>query len=278
MTLILTEVWCAALFLAGTYGSGNMETPPGTAPADPAQAQPASAPSGNPELVIHAGPKGSLSVGAQRKQQVGGMINFKYEPNQADGATGPHQRLKLDINADNTLVRKPGSSVRTHEYNAELNYLYYLRRHMYLVGIAEGYHNSSLTLYLQQSYGGGIGGSWTFAQDRQKLELAGDVRAITEHFYASTPAVVFAGVRIGGEYVVKFGSAATSAPELSISAKYIPAIDQDKAWQARGRASLAVPIGKHFSMIVAVTDDYLENTPRKNYSSSSVGMTFDFRK
>jgi hypothetical protein len=230
--------------------------------------------------VFSAGPKGSLAVGTQRKQEVGGSLSFKYEPNhEGDPGAGTHQRLRLDINSDNTLITKPGSSVRTHAYDAEVGYLYYLSRHVYLASVAEGYHNSGLSLYLQQSYGGGLGASTTFGErTQQKLEVTADVRGVAEHFYSSQPAVTFAAVRLGEEYVIHFGQPGLPAPELSVNARYIPAIDQAKAWQARGAAALTVPIGKIFSMKLMCIDDYMENTPRKNYLSTSVGVNVDIRK
>jgi hypothetical protein len=228
--------------------------------------------------VLSAGPKGSLAVGAQRKQEVGGTLNFKYEPNpKGTPGAGAHQKLKLDINSDNTLITKPGSSARTHAYDAEMGYLYYVSRHVYLAGVAEGYHNSGLTLYLQQSYGGGLGASAAFGEaTAQKLEVTADVRGVAEHFSVSQPSVTFAAVRIGEEYTIRFGH--PGAPELSVNARYIPAIDLAKAWQARGAAALMVPINKYLAMKVMCFDDYMENTPRKNYLSSSVGVTLDIRK
>ena len=243
------------------------------------EAPQAALPAPNPAWVFRLGPKGSLSVGTQTKQQIGGLVEFKVEPDTgADPGEPGHQRFRFDLNLDNTLTTKPGSSVRSHEYDGALNYVRYVAPHVFLVGIAEGYHNSNLMLYLQQSYGGGAGFSYTFAHQRQKIEAASDLRMIADHFYGAVPAATFAGVRIGEEYTVRLTEAAVNAPTLSINARYIPAIHQEKAWQARGRVILTVPVGAHFSFVAGITDDYMENTPRKNYSSSNLGITVDIRK
>jgi hypothetical protein len=218
-------------------------------------------------------PKGTFNVGSQSKQEVGGAFNSSYFINPSHDPAFGSQRLSLDFNADNTLIEKPGSSVRTHEYDGQFNYLYYLKKNIYIVGLAEGYHNSSLNLYLQQSYGAGLGGKKELFGERASLELTADVRGIGEHFIGTSKAVTFAGARLGGEYVLKLNGSATP-PELSIAARWIPALSQDKAWQARGRAVLSVPVINGFSLTISVTDDYLENTSRKNYSSSSVGITY----
>jgi hypothetical protein len=224
---------------------------------------------------VRVSPKASLAVGAQRKQQVGGTLNFAYDRN-PDGTTGVHQRLKWDINLDNTLTEKPGSSVRTHEYDADLSHLTYFSRHLYALEVAEGFHNSSLNLYLQQSYGAGVGYSSSFQDGRQALELTTDARRIAERFIGGKPGVTFAALRISGEYNLKIGDLAKTPIQLIVAARYIPALTETGAWQARGRATLLMPISKSFSFTTSIIDDYLENTPRKNYSSSSVGITYTF--
>src|SRR5262249_18631005 len=150
-----------------------------------------------------------------------------------------------------------------------------LTKHLSLFGIAEAYHNNALKLYLQQSYGGGLGTTMRSADKRQVLELLGDVRFFGQHFYSDKPTAAFTGVRIGEDYslLIPIGGKFILCFE---KINYIHPINLKDAWQIRGTMGLDVPITDIFSVSFQFNDDYFQNVAngRKNYSKTALGFKF----
>ena len=230
-----------------------------------------------PTWTISITPKASLATGTQTQQTWGGQLNTRREQEHA-APNWHHQMTNLTLDANNVLTEQVGSpSIRTHEYDGLLSHAVYLTKRLYVHALGDGYHNSSLNLYLEQAYGGGLGGKVT-ATDRNVLELTGDLLFIGEHFYGSVPSVSFPGAGLTERYSLKIADLKGGPLELVESGTYLPAFGQKKAWQTRGIAEVIIPLNKSFSGNLSFGDDYMENAPnaRKNYSTSSVGITYTF--
>jgi uncharacterized protein DUF481 len=222
-------------------------------------------------------PKASLTTGAQGQQTLGATINLRATVN-ADSTGWHHQFADLRMQANNALTTQVGTpSIRQDNYDGEFGYHVFLTRAVYADAVAFGYHNSALNLYLEQRYGGGLGGT-VFNNRRHSLELSGNVVYIGEHFYGGVPSLGFAGASIKDEYSINLTEINGKPVTLSEEFAYVPAFAQSKAWQLHGRADLNIPVTKSFSSTFTFSDDYIENVPnvRKNWSTSSVGFTYTF--
>jgi hypothetical protein len=222
-------------------------------------------------------PKASLTTGAQGQQTLGATINLRETVN--GGSTGwHHQFADLRMQANNALTTQAGTpSIRQDNYDGEFGYHVFLTKAVYADAVAFGYHNSALNLYLEQRYGGGLGGT-VFNNRRQSLELSGNAVYIGEHFYGGVPSLGFAGASLNEEYSINLTEINGKPVTLSEEFAYVPAFAQAKAWQLHGRADLNIPVTKSFSSTFTFSDDYIENVPnvRKNWSTSSVGFTYTF--
>jgi hypothetical protein len=220
-------------------------------------------------------PSASLSLGTQGQQQIGGAIDLK-RTRDAKAPDWHHQELFLDFDASNMLSTQVGNpSIRSHVYDGTVKYDVYVAKNLYVEGAAFGNHNSELNLYLEQAYGGGFGGF--IERPRQRLELAGDLLFIGEHFYGTVPGVSFAGASLFENYSVNLIKTNAGFVNINETGIYLPAFNQTKAWQARGNASLNIPLSKKFTAAFSYRDDYMENAPgvKKNWSTIKT-LTFAY--
>lgn len=241
----------------------------------PANAPPSKKPGASWRISIQ--PKASLSTGDQTQQTLGAQIVVRRSQHE-DVFGWSHQSTTLTLDANNQLTEQSGSaSVRTHEYDGDLEHFIYFQKRWYFNGVASGYHNSALNLYLAQFYGGGLGFK-VIDSTTQNLTLTGNLVFMGEHFYGNVPSLGFAAARLTESYARTFKSSAKSPLIFTERFVYLPALNESKAWQLRGVSALVIPVGKTVSTNLSFFDDYIENAPkgRKNYSSSSVGLTFTF--
>jgi hypothetical protein len=222
-------------------------------------------------------PKASLSTGTQGQQMWGAIIDPSLILN-PQASTWHHQQYTLTLQANDTLATQVGSpSIRTHEYDGEFTPQIYLSKRVFAQIVAFGYHNSVLNLYLQQRYGGGIGGQ-VFSNCRHTLTLGGNLVFIGEHFYGNVPSLGFPGATLRESYKINLAKVNGNEVYISQVITYIPAFGQTKAWQQTGKADLNFPISKKLSASLSYANDYMENAPsvRRNWSTSSVGFTYKF--
>jgi hypothetical protein len=223
-----------------------------------------------------ATPKYTLTEGTQSVQTVGGSLMFRRAQN-TSCTSWQHQATNLILDATNTLTEQVGTpSIRSHEYDGQFLHQVYLASNVYLEGIASGFHNSSFDLYLEQSYGGGIGGK--YSKGMVSLDLSADALFVTEHF-TTVKSVSFAAARLTEEFTAELVKKNVKKPipvVFAESISYLPAFNQPNAWQIRGAVQLFVPITKKLSFVPSFFEDYMENVPngRKNYSTTSVGLNF----
>jgi uncharacterized protein DUF481 len=221
-------------------------------------------------------PRASLITGTQGQQMLGGSLDVRRTAH--PGKTDWHQMFtELQLDGNNTLATQAGSrSIHAHEYDGKFNQEVKLTKRLYANALASGYDNSSFNLYLEQTYGGGVGGR--IGGERLTLELTGNLLYIGEHFYGNAKSVGFAGADLTEIYTIVLAHLKGGNLTLGETGVYIPAFNQQNAWQARGNANISVPIFKSFAWIGQFRDDYMENSPnlKKNWSTTSVGIVYTF--
>jgi uncharacterized protein DUF481 len=221
-------------------------------------------------------PTASLVTGTQGQQTLGGSLEIKRTAHPAR-QDWHQQSTELELGASSLLVTQVGSApIRAHEYDGKLNHEAKASQHLYANVFSSAYHNSSFTLYLEQTYGGGLGGR--ISGGKHSLELTGDLLFIGEHFYGSTKSLGFAAADITEIYTIVLAHLKGGELIFAETGAYLPAFNQQKAWQVRGNADLSIPLFKNFVWNCQYRDDYMENAPnlRKNWSTTSTGITYTF--
>jgi len=217
-----------------------------------------------------------LVTGTQGQQTLGGSLEIKRTAHPAR-EDWHQQSTELELDASSLLVTQAGSApIRAHEYDGKLNYEVKLTQHLYANAFGSGYHNNSFALYLEQTYGGGLGGR--ISGGKHSLELTGDLLFSGEHFYGNSKSLDFAAADLTETYTIVLAHLKGGNLVFGETGAYVPAFNQQKAWQARGNADLSIPIFKNFAWNFEYRDDYMENAPnlRKNWSTSSTGITYTF--
>ena len=225
-------------------------------------------------------PKATLTSSTQIQQTFGGNLLFDFAQN-ADRGAFHHRVTYLNLDANSMFSAKPGASpVHSHRYDGQLSERFYIARRAYLSTDAEQYHNNSLNLYLQQSYGGDI---HTEVFDKRSetgkqgaaLSLGCDGRYFAEHFYGPTPGAKFWGIQPRQELTIIVATLKGLPVVVGEQGQFMRPIDYAKAWQAHGGITFSLPITKNFKYNTSWIDDYLENAPnaRKNYSTVTVGIS-----
>lgn len=209
----------------------------------------------------------------QTDQTYGGSVESTRNWNPEDDGW-PYQRTLLDLQAnydDKRKNSKPGSANITREYDGRLQHLLFITSHaFYASTVADLYHNNSLGLYLQQSYGGGVGRIWL------GTEFDADLRFIGEHFYGPSPSVSLVGSQLSVRrtFLMNWIRPGTN---VAGEARYTPVFNMGSAWQLFGRADLTIPITKKWQAKFEVVDNYVENAPspnRKNYLKTMLGFAY----
>jgi hypothetical protein len=221
-------------------------------------------------------PTASLVTGTQGQQTLGGSLEIKRTAHPAT-EDWHQQSTGLELGASSLLVTQVGSApIRAQEYDGKLNHEVKATQHFYADVFGSAYHNSSFELYLEQTYGGGFGGR--ISGGKHSFEVTGDLLFIGEHFYGSTKSLGFAAADLTEIYTIVLAHLKGGELIFAETGAYIPAFNQQKAWQARGNADLSIPLFKNFAWNLQYHNDYMENAPnlRKSWSTSSAGITFTF--
>lgn len=227
---------------------------------------------------ISLNPQANLISGTQSQQVYNGALNITHEQYPA-APDWHHQATTFIVNTSSTITKKPGSSpVHLHEYDGTFQHRIYFSKRYFGYGVAEGFHNSSFGLYLQQSYGAGLGGTLV-TRKRYEINASVDARFIAEHFYR-VPSLTFPGVRFSQGSTLRLFPTPAGFVELAETASYTLAVGEKKAWEARGTTLLDIPISSSFGVTFRFSDDYLENAAnaRKNYSKFTAGVRYSFKR
>ena len=209
----------------------------------------------------------------QTDQNYGGSVVAVRNWNPEDQGW-PHQRTLLDLGAnydDKRKSSKPGDANITQEYDGRLQHLSFITSDaFYASTVADLYHNNSLGIYLEQSYGGGAGRIW------HGTEFDADLRFIGEHFYAPNPSASLIGSQLSERHTFYLNWIRTGTGFTELI-RYTPVFNQTSAWQLYGRGDLFIPINKKLLVSFEVDDNYVENAPspyRKNYLKTMMVLTY----
>jgi hypothetical protein len=218
----------------------------------------------------------SILSATQHQQTYNGEA--KFVENWASRACGwPHQRTLIQATPsyDSKKTNKPPANI-TRAYEFDFQHLAFLNNNRVWAAFNLAlYHNNSLGIYLQQSYGLGMG--VLLGPGSRPVELGADLRFVGEHFYSPGRSVGFLGARFLELYTVPLDFIRPGT-RLVESLRYIPALTESKAWMLRGRVDLLIPISARWAFSATpVYDDYLRNAPytfRRNYFKTQIGLQF----
>ena len=217
-----------------------------------------------------------LLLSSQKQQSYSGELDLvkNWNPQQ----TGwPHQRslLLLSPSYDDKSSSK-GANI-TRNYNGIFQHVLFTSSDSLFVPILLNfYSNNSLGIYLQQTYGAGVG------KDLGPLELSADLRFIGEHFLTPpktknpVPSLGLVGSGLSERFDLPL-TAFLPGAKLTETLEFVPVFNQSSAWQGHGIAELSLPFTKQLSFVLSAFDNYVENAPpgfRKNYFKSTIGIQY----
>jgi hypothetical protein len=293
---LLTKVIDADTDVIGPMGSNVAQLK--------AKAAPPASPS-DANVVPHWG--GSVSTQAtvtratQDQYQLGGRLHASYETTEQEA--WKHQIVSLDSSVSFSEGRKPGAPITKNAlYEGILMYNVYLTdsellsnfpnqyNSSSLMAFADGYHNLSLGIDAQQSYGFGLG--WVHVSRRkpkkengdqltQVFGLQGDLRYSNLQLYAPGTTANLAGAGLKESYSISIPWIGPKAKPLILaeSLTTIPYFNDFRSLQIRGTAQFALPLTQRLSIGPSLVDDYFRNAPRgskQNYLQPALNLTYNF--
>lgn len=218
----------------------------------------------------------SLVGATQKKYDLGATLHMA-RPTKARTAF-KHQVSDVTLQASFGESSKPGASpVRTALYEGILQQNIYLtdKSDWYAFGLANAYHNLSLGMHVEQSYGGGIG--WDSYHNKHVYGFAADIRYINEDIYAPGRSLKLAASALSEHYSYTFPWPKKKPINFYERITFIPAFNESRAFQVRGIAAFDLPLTPKFSIGLQETDDYLRNAPAKtnqNYSKVQFNLKY----
>lgn len=223
----------------------------------------------------------SFLISTQHQYQVGGTVSLGRETTSDQALV--HQADNLHLQAAFGESQKPKASpVITRLYEGSFQHDFYLTDTRYnddgsqrywgprAFVLADLYDNFSLGMKLEQAYAGGV--AWNGEDGPQRFTAGADLRYIGEDLYATTKRLNLVASSFDENYSVHF----PLATKLAIFAEnvwVIPAYNDPHALQARGIASLTLPLTKRLSIGPVLSDDYLRNAPPKS-KQNFLSLTF----
>ncbi len=245
----------------------------------------------------------SVTRATQSQYQIGGSLHVAFET--IAQKAFEHQIISLDSNAAFGEASKPNASpVRTALFTGTLSYNLFLTDSalqqnypspydsFYFLTIADGYHNLSLAIDEQQSYGLGFGWLRTVKakpnengdQLAQVFGVQADVRYSHQQLYAPGGDANLLGTGIRESYSISipwFFGAKSKPINVSESILTIPYLNDPHWLQVRGVASLAIPLTKDQRLQIGpkIMNDYFRNSPpgsKQNYLQTSLSLSYCF--
>jgi hypothetical protein len=232
----------------------------------------------------------SLTSSTQDQYQLGASLHMG-RATQSDEAFS-HQITSINLQASYGEAKKPGASpVITQVYESAIQQDIYVTDNYddcdnrrwggaRILGVTDFYHNLSLGMNLEQAYGGGFAWDRESGRERrgrQKYGFSADLRYIGESLYSPGRAQKLIATNLGQNYQIRPIRVKGKPIILAESGSVIPAFNNSHAMQARGIASLTVPLTTKFSFGIQEVDDYLRNAPPKskeNYSSLQIKFSY----
>jgi len=211
-----------------------------------------------------------------------------------------HQQLFIDAQANFSEARKAAASpVRTALYDGAvedklytvdselLNNFQNTYNSAYLFALGDWYHNLSLGINFQQSYGIGFG--WqrsikgkpkkTGDQLLQLFGFDGDLRYSYQQLYSPGTTYNLAATGLSENYAIVIPWKSPKPLELYERISIIPSFNETRALEVRGMSGLVLPLTCRLSIGPKVTDDYFRNAPptsKQNYLQPSFSLTYNF--
>ena len=190
----------------------------------------------------------------------------------------PGYRTLINFSESYGKLTQPATpTIKTSIYHAGAEQDEYFTMSLFGFGQGGFDHNYSQGLDLQQTYAGGIG--WTaIKNDAQELDLKGSASYIRQAFLAGASGVAPASQSLVGSvfsehYQRKLPRGARLDQTLSVT----PAWNNTNAYSAAFGALMSIPVYKHLSGSVSLTDTYLNDPPpgfKKNSLQFTLGVTY----
>jgi hypothetical protein len=223
----------------------------------------------------------SAITATQNQYQLGGTLHVARDTGHSEAFK--HQVTDMTAQASFGESSKPGvSPIRTVLYEGLVQHDVYLTLSKdgfsgtYLFGLSDFYHNLSLAMNFQQSYGAGLG--WEHVNAKGHVYgVAGDLRFVGEDLYSPGVSETLAASGLSEHYSLPVFLNKRTFITLFERISFIPAFSDSRAFQARGVAGADLPLGKRLSIGLQETDDYLRNAPPKskqNYSKASMNLKY----
>jgi hypothetical protein len=221
-------------------------------------------------------------VGATQKQyQLGGTLHVSRATQ--DTHKLKHQVTDINLLANYGESKNPGvSPVRTVLYDGLFQHNVFLKDNpnniyggAYVFALTDFYHNLSLGMNVEQTYGGGIG--WDGRYGNNIFGFAGDIRYVNENIYSPGKSLNLAATGLSEHYALTLPWPKKNPITIFERISFIPALSESHAFQARGIAGLDLPLTDRFSVGVQEMDDYLQNAPAKsnqNYSTTQFTIRY----
>jgi hypothetical protein len=220
----------------------------------------------------------SVVVSTQHQYQLGGSLHLGRVT--VAQTAFRHQATSVDLQASFGESKNASASpVKTELYEGILQHSVYItdRGEWRVFGLADFYHNLSLGMNFQQSYGAGIGRDWQYGS--QLFGFATDVRFEGQYLYAPGHSENLGAIAVSQYYTVQILKIKNKPLSFAERTTFIPAFEDSHAFQARGLLKLTLPISPRFSIGLQESDDYLRNAPpasKQNYSNTQFTFTYIF--
>lgn len=242
-----------------------------------------------------------VTQATQDNYQLGGSLHLAHESTAQEA--WHRQILQFDSKATFSEANKANASpVRTALFEGTLSYNLYtvpsallknfpnVYNSQAITAIADGYHNLSLGIETQQSYG--IGYAWSLIpkgkankngdQLEQRFGLQGDIRYSRLEQYSPGTTSDLVGAGLKESYAVSaplpFGTKKLGFGESILT---IPYFNDLRSLQIRGISSLTIALTKNQRLQLGpqVFDDFFRNAPKgtkENYFQPSLTLTYCF--
>jgi hypothetical protein len=220
----------------------------------------------------------SVIASTQHQYQVGGSLHLGRAT--SSQSAFEHQATSIDLQASFGESAKPKASpVKTDLYEGVLQHNVYLtdKGDWRAFVLADFYHNLSLGMNFQQSFGAGVGRDWQYGL--QTFGFSGDIRFEGQYLYAPGQSENLGAVAASQFYSVELFKIKNKPLSFLERTTFIPAFENSHALQARGLVRLTLPISPRLSIGLQENDDYLRNAPptsRQNYSNSQITFSYIF--
>jgi hypothetical protein len=185
----------------------------------------------------------------------------------------PNNRTIINFTSSYGTISEPKTpTVKTSIFHGSAERDEYFSPSVYALADAGFDHDFSQGLYLQQTYGGGVG--WTAIKNpKEELDLKAELTFVNQQFQISSENQKLFGSIFAEAFNRKFKHNLIFNEQLSFN----PAWTNLHAYSAVGTASLTAPVFKRIGVSLSLTDAFLNNPSpgfRKNSLQFSTALTY----